>query len=163
MGAKAHKGHIVHISGKCSPEKLTPNRITTSPFQIIGYVCSIEAVILAALTKCPSQYRHVIDDYSDMCLEERELSPICSNELTNIANNTTATTDNNNINATELSNHRNYNNNKTTETGDSVTPTCNQKPYIPGECTVYNSLPMIVKKAAMKDLRRYIFVEAAPA
>lgn len=98
-----------------------------------------------------------------MCLEERELSPICSNELTNIANNTTATTDNNNINATELSNHRNYNNNKTTETGDSVTPTCNQKPYIPGECTVYNSLPMIVKKAAMKDLRRYIFVEAAPA
>ncbi|KXJ78160.1 hypothetical protein RP20_CCG005371 [Aedes albopictus] len=98
---------------------------------IIGYVCSIEAVILAALTKCPSQYRHVIDDYSDMCLEERELSPICSNELTNIANNTTATTDNNNINATELSNHRNYNNNKTTETGDSVTPTCNQKPYIP--------------------------------
>lgn len=94
---------------------------------IIGYVCSIEAVILAALTKCPSQYRHVIDDYSDMCLEERELSPICSNELTNIANNTA--TGNNNINATELSNHRNYNNK--TETGDNVTPTSNQNSYIP--------------------------------
>lgn len=88
-------------------------------------------MILAALTKCPSQYRHVIDDYSDMCLEERELSPICSNELTNNINNTS--TDNNNTNAAanELTNHRNYNNK--IETGDSVTPMCNQKPYIPGK------------------------------
>ncbi|XP_050077896.1 uncharacterized protein LOC126564824 isoform X1 [Anopheles maculipalpis] len=86
---------------------------------ILGYICSIEAFVLAALTKCPSQYRHVIDEYSDMCLEERELSPICSNDITN-HNHTTASND--------LSNHRSYNK---IETGDSITPTCNQKPYIP--------------------------------
>uniref|UniRef100_A0A182M8W3 MARVEL domain-containing protein n=1 Tax=Anopheles culicifacies TaxID=139723 RepID=A0A182M8W3_9DIPT len=86
---------------------------------ILGYICSIEACVLAALTKCPSQYRHVIDEYSDMCLEERELSPICSNDITN-HNHTTASND--------LSNHRSYNK---IETGDSITPTCNQKPYIP--------------------------------
>uniref|UniRef100_A0A182TKQ7 Uncharacterized protein n=1 Tax=Anopheles melas TaxID=34690 RepID=A0A182TKQ7_9DIPT len=86
---------------------------------ILGYICSIEACVLAALTKCPSQYRHVMDEYSEMCLEERELSPICSNDITN-HNHTTASND--------LSNHRSYNK---IETGDSITPTCNQKPYIP--------------------------------
>uniref|UniRef100_A0A8D8FT59 (northern house mosquito) hypothetical protein n=1 Tax=Culex pipiens TaxID=7175 RepID=A0A8D8FT59_CULPI len=99
---------------------------------IIGYVCSIEAVVLAALTKCPSTYRHVIDDYSDMCLEERELSPICSNEHTNNVNNTTL--DANGGAASELTNHRNYNNNSGNKTDDSAgggIPMCNQKPYIP--------------------------------
>ena len=103
--------------------------------QILGYICSIEAIILASLTKCYQQYRHVLDDYSDMCLEERELSPICSNDITNNLNNT------NNNTSTDLPNHRNYNKIPTTgDTGTPTTPTtCNQKPYIPGESIVYNS------------------------
>uniref|UniRef100_A0A182YDH2 Uncharacterized protein n=1 Tax=Anopheles stephensi TaxID=30069 RepID=A0A182YDH2_ANOST len=104
----------------CDASHLTsPTGIVRILLVILGYICSIEAFVLAALTKCPSQYRHVIDEYSDMCLEERELSPICSNDITN-HNHTTASND--------LSNHRSYNK---IETGDSITPTCNQKPYIP--------------------------------
>lgn len=102
---------------------------------IIGYVCSIEAVVLAALTKCPSTYRHVIDDYSDMCLEERELSPICSNEHTNNNNINNTTLDaNGGTGGGELTNHRNYNNSSSKTGGDGDSggiPMCNQKPYIP--------------------------------
>lgn len=70
---------------------------------------------------CPSKYRQVPDDISDIYVQDREmspLSPIDSTEVPNHSNNTTQTQHG------ELNNHNQYN---------RISSSCNQKPYIPGE------------------------------
>jgi hypothetical protein len=83
-------------------------------FQIFGYICAIEAVVLVILTRCPLKYRRVIrDDGSDLCLQGRELSPITSKNP-----------------SSEIPNHRNYNKIPTSDVG-------NQKSYVPGKFTFH--------------------------
>lgn len=56
-------------------------------FQILGYVCSLEAFGLSGLAAWPSQYREVSDDFNTlMSQNDREmtpLSPLNSNTNTN--------------------------------------------------------------------------------
>lgn len=108
-------------------------------------MCAIEAFVLALLTKCPSdlcrQGFHLArrrrrrgtnssiggtsggggHHGSDMCLQEREMTPICSNEVLPSQTH-------------EIPNHHHslsYNNNS--RGSPTTPPICNQKPYIPGE------------------------------
>lgn len=85
---------------------------------VIGYICAIEALVLTALQRCPSQYHQVPEDPSDFCIQERELSPLSS---TDIANHTHT--------SSEMPNHTSQHN--------RISPNCNQKPYIPGELLAY--------------------------
>lgn len=102
-------------------------------------MCAIEAFVLTLLTKCPSElcrqgfhlarrrYRRGTNSShhgSDMCLQERELTPICSNEVLPSQTH-------------EIPNHHHslsYNNNS--RGSPTTPPICNQKPYIPGEFSV---------------------------
>lgn len=58
-----------------------------------------------------------------MCLQERELSPLSSNEIPNHTSNN------------DMPNHHNYNK-------VSTTSICNQKPYIPGEFFQYTKFKL---------------------
>lgn len=103
-------------------------------------MCAIEAFLLTILTKCPYDFcrqmyqRHRRrrsasgggdDDHhgSDMCLQEREMTPICTNEVLPSQTH-------------DIPNHHHslsYNNSKHSPTSATTPPICNQKPYIPGE------------------------------
>lgn len=50
---------------------------------LIGFLCAIESLILSSLTRFSSQYRHVIEDPSDLYIHDRELSPINSTDIAN--------------------------------------------------------------------------------
>uniref|UniRef100_A0A336M5V4 CSON010647 protein n=1 Tax=Culicoides sonorensis TaxID=179676 RepID=A0A336M5V4_CULSO len=134
---------------------------------IIGYVCAIEAFVLTLLTKCPSdlcrqgfhlarrRYRNSsIDGHSDrhasdMCLQEREMTPICSNEVLPYQTH-------------EIPNHHHslsYNNNNNSRGGPTTPPICNQKPYIPVKRPdqAYNRPPTLgnLRKPSKGDRQGY--------
>ncbi|CAO1373521.1 unnamed protein product [Diamesa hyperborea] len=46
---------------------------------IFGYICALEAFILAILAYCPTRYRNLDDDFTG--LNDRELSPLSSNDI----------------------------------------------------------------------------------
>ncbi|XP_037916789.1 uncharacterized protein LOC119655127 isoform X2 [Hermetia illucens] len=99
--------------------KHTKDTLFTSA--ILGYICAAEALVLSGLAMCPSKYRQVPDDISDIYVQDREmspLSPIDSTEVPNHSNNTTQTQHG------ELNNHNQYN---------RISSSCNQKPYIPAK------------------------------
>lgn len=86
---------------------------------MLGYVCAVEALILSGLAYYPQRrYRQVPnDDESDICIQERELSPMCS---------TPADANHHNMkrSISDVPNHHKYN---------QISAECNQTPYIPGE------------------------------
>lgn len=63
-------------------------------------MCAIESFLISSFTRCGSQYRQVKEDPSDMCIQEREMSPI-SPVSTDIPNHTQISSD--------LPNHHQYN------------------------------------------------------
>ena len=97
-------------------------------------MCAIESILLTIFTRCPSQYRQVPDDMSDLCLNERELSPLSISDVPNHNNTITAVTTPQTSSHHDLPNHHQHYNKINTTSGSVTTPTtvCNQKPYIPG-------------------------------
>ncbi|XP_063701813.1 uncharacterized protein LOC134836441 [Culicoides brevitarsis] len=113
---------------------------------IIGYVCAIEAFVLTILTKCPSEFEH--GDMSEMCLQERELTPICaSNEMLPSQM------------LHEIPNHHYSYNNNTSRGSPTTPPICNQKPYIPVKRPdqAYNRPPTLgnLRKPSKADRKGY--------
>lgn len=101
-------------------------------FQMIGYVCTVEALTLSLLAYFTiSKYRQVpSEDEADLFPERgRELSPMSTHiNYDDVQNNHHHPhIDANKIDGYAYNNHNN-NCNKTISS-----PECNQKPYIPGE------------------------------
>ncbi|XP_037048066.1 uncharacterized protein LOC119082614 [Bradysia coprophila] len=90
---------------------------------IIGYVCSIEAMILSGIALYPRRkYRPVLqDDESDLFLDGgRELSPMSPMSPMS----STDVPNHNQVSQSDGSNHYQYN---------KLSTACNQKPYIPAK------------------------------
>lgn len=99
-----------------------------SLLQIFGYICALEAFLLAILSHCPSLRYRNIDEFSD--LHDRELSPLSSNDVLGEQ-----------IKHSRSNHHHDYNKMSLagttsmtpTNEHDITPPACNQKAYIPGE------------------------------
>lgn len=120
MGAETHKGNSICICGRYFLVLLCSFfEIIFCVFQIIGYVCAVEAFILSGLARWPQLYRHVLDDGSEMYIEDREMILLSTAESTEVPNH--------NSTPHSEANHHNQCNRI------SSSSSCNQKPYIPGE------------------------------
>lgn len=73
---------------------------------------------------CPSKYRQVPDDASDIYVQDREMTPLGPIDSTDIQNHNNTSS----INAQQHgeSNHHNQ------SSSNQITSSYNQKPYIPG-------------------------------
>lgn len=110
---------------------------------IIGYVCAIEAFILSGLAQWPRLCRHVLDDGSEMYIEDREMILLSTAESTEVPNH--------NSTPHSEANHHNQCNRI------SSSSSYNQKPYIPAKRPdqANNKRPTLGQSQTRKSNHRY--------